>query len=82
MNAIGHITTNKSVNLLECVVVWAIWIVDIGLGSLVVELLTRVVGISCFVPGPFICFRLYVHSSFPTTDILCIFSIYMNMTVC
>ena len=39
------------------VVVGAIWTVDIGLGSSVVELLTRVAGVPGSIPGPAICFR-------------------------
>ena len=51
------------------VVVGAIWTVDIGLDSSVVELLTRVAGVPGSNPGPAICFQyVYAHSSFPTTD--------------
>lgn len=69
MNAIGHITTNKSVNSLECEVVGAIWNVDIGLGSLVVELLTRVAGVPGLILGPAIIFH-YIYILIPPSPFL------------
>ena len=46
------------------VVVGAIWIVDIGLDSSAVELLTRVTGVPGSIPGPATCFQ---YSSFSIT---------------
>lgn len=51
-----------------CVVVWAIWTVDIGLSSSVVELLTRAVGVPGSIPVQGYVFNvLYAHSYFPIT---------------
>ena len=55
--------------IMDCVVVWARWTMDIGLDSSVVEHLTSNAGVLGLIPGPAIYFHLYffvfVHSSHP-----------------
>lgn len=44
------------------------WTVFIDIGSSVVELQTRVAGVPDSVPGPVICFIMYIYAHpFPTT---------------
>lgn len=53
---------------LSYVVVEAIWTVIIGLGRLVVELLTRGAGVPCSIPGPAkFSLNVKANSYFPTT---------------
>lgn len=58
----------EHIQCILCVVVWAIWTVDIGLSSSVVELLTRAVGVPGSIPVQGYVFNvLYAHSYFPIT---------------
>lgn len=68
----------KETNNHQVVVVGAIWTSDVGLGSSMVELLTRVTGFLGSIPDPAIYFH-YIYMLFPAAKL--IFSLFFSKLV-